>query len=82
MFTQTSHQLSKVTGSEVRAGNKGFTLSWFDERVKYRRYTVFVSCVCWVLFDYYSFEFLHQDFWTQGGNFASLVAYFFNVRKV
>lgn len=42
---------------------------------------LFLVCVGF-LFDYYSFEFLHQNFWTQGGNFASLVAYFFNVRKV
>ena len=47
--TQTSHQLSEVTGSKVRAGNKGFLFTWFDEGVVCKRGTAFVLCVCWVL---------------------------------
>lgn len=50
VLPQTSHQLSKVTGSKVRAGNKGFLFSWFDEWVEYKRYTVFVLYVLGFMF--------------------------------
>lgn len=48
VLTQTSHQLSEVTGSKGRAGNKGFLFSWFEEWVACKRYAVFILCMCWV----------------------------------
>lgn len=69
-------------GHRVRRKSReqGIPFRSFDKGVECNRYTAFIFfCLLGFVFVCLNFEFPQQDFGIQSGNFASLVAYFFNV---